>query len=312
LEVLVLDLVGRRYLYFLLSIIVIVPGAIALLLGWLRPSIDFTGGTLWELQFERAVEPGQVRDALTPIGYGDSLVQTAEGNVALIRLKEIKEGSEEKARLSDALRSSLGSFTELRLETVGPTVGEEVRNRAFGAVALASIAILGYIAWNFRKVKNPIAYGTCAIIAMLHDVLVTVGVFALLGQFAGVEVDALFVTALLTVIGFSVHDTIVVFDRIRENQIRRVPGTYEEIVNYSLLQTVARSVSTSLVVIFTLLALYLFGGTTTRTFVLALLVGVVSGAYSSIFNASQLLIVWETGEWRRWLSWLRPRQAQPA
>lgn len=295
-----LDLVGKRYWYFLISLIVIIPGAIALLLGWLRLSIDFTGGTLWELRFESAVQPGEVRSVLTQQGHGDALVQTAEGNIVLVRLKEIKEGSAEKATIADALRQQIGPFTELRLETVGPTVGEEVRTRAIGAVALASVAILAYIAWNFRKVKNPIVYGACAIIAMLHDVLVTVGVFALLGQFAGVEVDALFVTALLTVVGFSVHDTIVVFDRIRENQIRRVPGTFEEVVNYSLLQTVARSVATSLTVVFTLLALFLFGGTTTRTFVLALLIGVVSGTYSSIFNASQLLVVWETGEWRTW------------
>jgi preprotein translocase subunit SecF len=296
----VLDLVGKRYWYFLFSLIIIVPGTIAIALGWLRPSIDFTGGTLWELRFERPVQPEEVRQALAGQGHGDALVQTAEGNVVLIRLKEVREGSPEKTALADALRTGVGNFTELRLETVGPTVGEEVRTRALWAVGLASVAILAYIAWNFRKVKDPIAYGACAIIAMLHDVLVTVGVFALLGKFAGVEVDALFVTALLTVVGFSVHDTIVVFDRIRENQLRRVPGTFEEVVNYSLVQTVGRSINTSLTVIFTLLALYLFGGTTTRTFVLALLIGVVSGTYSSLFNASQLLIVWETGEWRNW------------
>lgn len=295
-----LDLVSKRYWYFWISLIVIIPGTIALLLGWLRLSIDFTGGTLWELQFNRAVDTAQLRSVFAEQGHGDALVQTAEGNTVLVRLKEIKEGSEEKTKLSGALKTTIGDFKELRLETVGPTVGQEVRTRALGAVALASLAILAYIAWTFRKVRNPLAYGACAIIAMLHDVLVTLGVFALLGQFAGVEIDALFVTALLTVIGFSVHDTIVVFDRIRENQLRRLPGTYEDIVNLSLLQTLARSVSTSLTVVFTLLALLLFGGTTTRTFVLALLIGVVSGTYSSIFNASQLLIVWETGEWRRW------------
>ena len=295
-----LDIVGKRYWYFLVSVLLIVPGTIALLLGWLRPSIDFTGGTLWELQFERAVQPGEVRELFVAQGYPDTVVQTAEGNIALVRMKEIKEGSPEKTQLTDALRQGLGPFTELRLETVGPTVGEEVRTRAVGAVALVSLAILAYLAWTFRRVKNPLAYGVCAIIAMLHDVLLTLGIFALLGQLAGVEVDALFVTALLTVIGFSVHDTIVVFDRIRENQIRRVGGSFAEVVNYSLLQTLARSINTSLTVIFTLLALYLFGGTTTRTFVLALLIGIVSGTFSSIFNASMLLVVWETGEWRNW------------
>lgn len=304
-----IDLVGRRYLYFWLSLIVIIPGTIALLLGWLRLSIDFTGGTLWELQFDGAVQPAAVREVLAQQGHGDALIQTAEGNIVLVRLKEIKEGSAEKSQLAAGLQRTVGNFKELRLETVGPTVGEEVRTRALGAVALASLAILAYIAWNFRKVKNPLAYGTCAIVAMLHDVLITVGVFAILGQFAGIEIDALFVTALLTVIGFSVHDTIVVFDRIRENQLRRVSGTFEEVVNYSLVQTLARSVNTSLTVVFTLLALLLFGGTTTRTFVLALLIGVVSGTYSSLFNASQLLVVWETGEWRNWFGRGRRQQA---
>jgi preprotein translocase subunit SecF len=296
----VIDLVSKRYWFLLFSLIIIIPGMVALALGWLRPSIDFTGGTLWELQFQRPVQAGEARDVLVQQGHSDAIVQTAEGNLVLIRLKEIKEGSPEKQQIADALRGQFGDFTELRLETVGPTVGEEVRTRALWAVLLASAAILGYIAWNFRKVKDPIAYGSCAIIAMLHDVLVVVGIFALLGQFAGVEIDALFVTALLTVVGFSVHDTIVVFDRIRENQLRRVPGTFEEVVNYSLVQTVGRSINTSLTVIFTLLALYLFGGATTRTFVLALLIGVISGTYSSLFNASQLLVIWETGEWRNW------------
>jgi preprotein translocase subunit SecF len=296
----VLDLVGKRYLFFLISLLTIVPGMIALAMGGLRLGIEFTGGTLWEVRFEQPVTPGDVKAVLAAHGHGDALVQTAEGNVALIRLKEIKEGSPEKGSLSDALKTDLGTFTELRLETVGPTVGEEVRTRSIGAMALASVAILAYIAWNFRKLKNPIVYGAAAIIAMLHDILLVIGVFALLGLFFGIEVDALLVTALLTIAGFSVHDTIVVFDRIRENQLRHVAGTYEEVVNYSLVQTVARSINTSLTVIFTLMALYLFGGATTRTFVLALLIGVISGTYSSICNASQLLVVWETGEWRHW------------
>lgn len=294
------DLVSKRYLFFLISLVTIVPGMIALAMGGLRLGIEFTGGTLWEVRFERPVAPGEVRAVLTAQGHGDALVQSADGNVALIRLKAIKEGSPEKTSLSEALVAGIGPFTELRLETVGPTVGEEVRTRSIGAMVLASIAILAYIAWNFRKVKNPIVYGAAAIVGMLHDILLVVGIFALLGLFFGVEVDALLVTALLTIAGFSVHDTIVVFDRIRENQLRRVAGTYEEIVNYSLVQTVARSINTSLTVIFTLMALYLFGGATTRIFVLALLIGVISGTYSSICNASQLLVVWETGEWRHW------------
>jgi preprotein translocase subunit SecF len=182
------------------------------------------------------------------------------------------------------------------LETVGASVGASIRNRSVLAVGAAAIGILLYIAWAFRNTQNPLLYGVCAIVAMLHDAIIVLGLFAILGHFADVEVDALFITALLTVIGFSVHDTIVVFDRIRENLRNKSIGDFEEVVNYSIAQTVVRSLNTSVTVVLTLLALLLFGGSTTREFVLALLVGVIAGTYSSIFNASQLLVSWEKGE----------------
>ena len=295
-----MDIVGKRYWYFLFSLVILVPGVIALSLGWLRLGIDFTGGALWELQFQQPVTAAQVRETLTQQGHGDALVQIAQDNVVLARLRDLREGTPEKTALAQALREQVGEFTELRLESVGPTVSDEVRSRSLMAVGLVSLAILVYLAWNFRKVKNPFAYGACAVIALLHDAVLVLGIFAILSQVAGIEIDSLFVTAMLTVIGFSVHDTIVVFDRIRENQMRRVDGTFAEIVNYSLVQTLARSVATSVTSFFTLLALYLFGGETIRVFVLALLIGIVSGTFSSIFVASMLLVVWETGEWRNW------------
>jgi preprotein translocase subunit SecF len=308
-----LDLVGKRYYWFLLSLLVIVPGLLSLAVHGLRLSIDFTGGTLWELQMSRPVLPGEVRNVLAAHGYPDSIVQTSQDNVVLIRMKELKEGSPEKAALAAALREQLGEFTELRIESVGPTLGTAIRNRAIVAVALASLGILGYIAWAFRNTNNPFLYGIAAIIAMLHDVAVVVGVFSILGWLRGIEVDALFVTALLTIIGFSVHDTIVVFDRIRENLARRAAPTFEQVVNYSVVQTLVRSLNTSLTVIFTLLALFLFGGETIRYFVLALLIGIVSGTYSSIFNASQILVVWENREVHRVLARFRgQRERVPA
>lgn len=182
---------------------------------------------------------------------------------------------------------------------IGPTVGGELLIRAFQAIGAASLAILLYLTLVFRKVPNAFRYGVCAIFALLHDVLVVIGVFAILGLLFGVEIDALFVTAMLTVIGFSVHDTIVVFDRVRENILRRRFERFEDVVNYSLVQTLARSINTSITVILTLFALYLFGGESIRNFVLALLIGIISGTYSSIFNASMLLVIWEKGEWRR-------------
>jgi preprotein translocase SecF subunit len=177
----------------------------------------------------------------------------------------------------------------------GSVAGETTRNAVI-AVIVASVAILLYIWFAFRKVDKPWRYGTCAIIALLHDVLVVLGVFSILGWLLNFQIDALFITALLTVVGFSVHDTIVVFDRIRENMQRRTSETFDQVVNASLVQTMARSLNTSLTVIFTLSALTLFGGTTIRPFTLALLVGIVSGTYSSIFNASMLLVMWDKGE----------------
>jgi preprotein translocase subunit SecF len=257
----------------------------------------------------REVQPGEMKAVLADYGFGDSLVQTTQDNGLLIRMKELKEGSPEKAKIAAAIKEKFGDFKELRIESVGPTLGNEIRNRALIAVFFASIGILAYIAYAFRNTKNPFLYGIAAIIAMLHDVAIVVGIFSILGWLEGVEIDSLFVTALLTVIGFSVHDTIVVFDRIRENLGRRAGRTFEQTVNYSVVQTMVRSLNTSLTVVFTLLALYLLGGETIKYFVLALLIGIVSGTYSSIFNASQIVVVWHNREIQRFFARLR-RQSQ--
>ncbi|CAN5778377.1 protein translocase subunit SecF [soil metagenome] len=310
------NLASRRHLWYLISLIAIVPGVISLLLFGLRLGIDFTGGTLWELQFDRTITTEEVTAVLEDGGFGGALVQitseNGENNAALIRMRELDQGSPEKAALSASIQDRVGPYTELSHSTVGASVGNEIRDRAILAVALASIGVLLYIAWAFRNTQNPVLYGICAIIAMLHDVILVVGIFSILGEVADVEIDALFVTALLTVIGFSVHDTIVVFDRIRENLLRRAAPTFIEVVNYSLAQTLVRSVNTSLTVVFTLLALYLFGGASTREFVLALLIGIVSGTFSSIFNASQLLVSWHTGEIHRLFGRTRSEAADPA
>jgi preprotein translocase subunit SecF len=306
----VIDIVGKRKWYFIFSALIMVPGLVFLLLGGLKLGIDFTGGTIWEVQFGRAISPLEVRDTLAANGL-EAQVQTAEGNIALIRTRELQEGSPEKTRLEGALRATYGDFTELQLQSVGPTVGTAISQRAIFAVALTSVGILLYMAYAFRQAPHPFRYGVCAILAMIHDVIIVVGVFAILGYFLDVEIDALFVTALLTVIGFSVHDTIVVFDRIRENVARRAGVDFSDIVNYSIIQTIVRSVNTSLTVVFTLLALYLFGGETIKNFILALLIGIISGTYSSIFNASLLLVVWDRGEFAAFRDRFRGR-SRPA
>ena len=307
-----LDLVHRRKIWYTLSLIIIVPGVLALIFWHLNLGIDFTGGSVWELQFPRTdIQSLDVRQILVAQGQQDPQVQISNNpdqtQTVLIHLKQLEEGSPVKVQLSNALKARYGDYQELRLDSVGPTVGASVSRNSILSVFAAAVGILLYLAWAFRKVKRPFLYGACAIVAMLHDVLVVLGVFAILGKVVGAEIDSLFVTAVLTVIGFSVHDTIVVFDRIRENQIRRPAMPFDDVVNYSLNQTIVRSINTSLTVIFTLLALVLFGGATIREFVLALLLGVVSGTYSSIFNASQLLVSWERGEIQRLAFWRRGR-----
>jgi len=298
-------LASRRKLWYAISLIVILPGVLSMILFGMRSGIEFTGGTLWEIEFSKEVTTESIGDVLDAHGLDGARVQLAENTsgesnrVAVIRVKELQQGSAEKDQVAAAITDEVGPFTELQLSSVGSSVSRDISRRAIYAVALASIGILAYMAFAFRNTQNPALYGICALVAMLHDVLVVLGIFSILGEFADVEIDSLFVTALLTIIGFSVHDTIVVFDRIRENLARRIAPTFEEVVNYSLAQTIVRSLNTSMTVVFTLLALYLFGGETTKEFVLALLIGVVSGTFSSIFNASQLLVSWETGEIQR-------------
>ena len=302
-----INIVGRRYLYFLISALVIVPGLIGLIV-WGPPTagIDFTGGNLLEIRFEagRRPAPAEVVALASQIEIDGPVVQTAGETDLVVRSKPFTD--EQRADLLAALEATAGSVVLLRDEHVGPSIGAEVGQRALGAVALAVLGILGYITYAFRGVPHATRYGIAAILAMLHDVLVVISVQVLVAHFFGWEIDSLFLTALLTVIGFSVHDTIVVFDRIRENQrlYRRLP--YETMVNHSIVQTLARSINTQLTVMLTLLALLLFGGVTMQHFVTILLVGVLSGTYSSIFNAAPILVVWENREWR---TWFRPRRA---
>lgn len=296
-----LQIVRRRYLYFGLSLLVIVPGLIALIVWGFHLAIDFTGGSLLDVHFEsgQTPQPADVLSLYSDFGLGDSLVQTSGKGDVIVRSKTIDTATANQ--IVAEMEKRFGSkVTIQRFDSVGPAVGKEVATRAAGAVALAAVGILAYITFAFRGVPHAFRFGTAAIVAMMHDVAVVIGVEAILGHFLGWEVDALFLTALLTVIGFSVHDTIVVFDRIRENSqiYRRLP--FEKVVNHSIVQTLDRSLNTQLMVMFTLFALALFGGETIRHFVIILLVGVFSGTYSSIFNAAPILVVWENHEWNRW------------
>lgn len=294
-----MNIIKRRNWFFAFSLLIILPGIFALLSWGLKLGIDFEGGTLWEIKFEevkegKSITPQTISQFLQADGAEVSQAASTGSNSVLLRLKvtddvKIKE-------LKEKINKDFGKTEDLKLETIGPVVSKELTQKAFTTTAIAILAIVTYVTWAFRKVPKPassLSFGVCTIIALVHDVIVVVGSFAVLGHFFSVQVDSLFITALLTVIGFSVHDTIVVFDRIRENLKKYSGYSFEEVVNHSILQTFARSMNTSLTVIFVLLALLLFGGETIKNFVLALLIGVISGTYSSIFNAAPLLVVWQ-------------------
>ncbi len=308
------NIVDKRYWFFTLSLLIIIPGLIAMGISiarfgapW-RLSIDFTGGTIMELRFEQPVSTEKVYLIFEAAGYDDTTVQTtADGKTVLIRCKPLDEVT--KGELQSKLEAEFGPFEELRYESVGPSVGREVTRAAIIATIVASFVILGFIVFAFRKVPNALRYGVCAIIAMIHDVLVATGLFSIAGLVLGWEVDALFITALLTVIGFSVQDTIVVFDRIRENTPKRRGEPFEVIVTRSLLETLHRSLVTQLNAMFVLIAILLFGGATIKKFVAVLLVGMMSGTYSSIFNAVPLLVVWENREIPQLINRLLRREA---
>jgi preprotein translocase subunit SecF len=289
-----LHVVERKWVYFAISGLLIVPGVVFLLLGGLKPGIEFKGGTLLDVRFEPpAPAVSEIVAVMTTLGRSEAIVQAAEGGRIEIRTFEMKP--EQIVATQKALQDKFGaSLKDVSSSVVSPSFSGELIQNAIRSITLASFLIVFLIAFAFRTFGwGAFRYGIAAIIALLHDAAVVLGLFAMLGFFFNVEIDSLFVTAVLTIIGFSVHDTIVVFDRIREN-LRLNPGeALNPVINFSIMQTLARSVITSLTVVFTLLALFLFGGFSMRNFALALLVGIVSGTYSSIFNASQIVSLWQ-------------------
>ena len=349
------DIVGKKRWYFLFSALITIPGLIFVLLGGLKPTIDFTGGTTWDVEYASHPSQQAVQQALVALGHPEAQVTRSPlgGNLLRIRTAPVdllpaatlapsaslapataspaasaSASATPKATpapttkasvspavvpgtpfddLEKALVARFGQATVRSVTTVGPIIGSDLIRSSAILIIVGELFILAYL-W----VRFGFRFGTAAIVALLHDVVVVVGTFAILGYLFGLEFDALFVTALLTIIGFSVHDTIVVFDRIRENRIRHAGEPFGAIVNHSILQTLGRSISTSLTVVVTLVALLLLGPASIRTFTLALLIGVVSGTYSSIFNASQILVAWS--EWdarRKERTGLAGRQVRP-
>jgi preprotein translocase subunit SecF len=286
-----MDIIGKRKIWYFISVLMIVPGLISLVLWGLKLGIDFNAGQMSIVR--GTITESQANKASNGLGFQDVQVVPSGSNQTQIRFRDPSpQGQHEANHQKFKTALAQAHIEELSFDSVGPAVSKDIARNAILSLLFVSVAIVLYIAYAFRNAPPPVSpwsFGFMAIAALLHDALFVLGVFSLLGHFFGVEIDALFVTAILTVIGFSVHDTIVVFDRIREN-LRREKGTFEQIVNTSILETVARSINTSLTVLLTLMALFLFGGQSIRLFVLALMIGIASGTYSSIFNASPLLV----------------------
>ncbi len=289
------DIVGKRKIWFILSGLVIIPGVIAIIAGGLHLGIDFTGGSLIRIAYPEGRPPvTEIADTVSTFEVGTPVVQPLGDTEVTIRIKNIDQ--ETYNSIISSLNEARGPIEEQAFESIGPTVGQELRQKAIVAIILVLVFIILYISFAFRKAGSRIVkswvYGLGALIALFHDLLVVIGVFAILGWFLKVEIDALFITALLTVLGFSVHDTIVVYDRVREQMKRHPNESFPRIVNMSVNETLIRSINTSLTTLLVLFALYLFGGDSIRYFILALIIGIAAGTYSSIYIASPLLVIW--------------------
>lgn len=293
-------LVERRPLWFLLSLVGILPGVLFMLWnltssGTLLPlSIDYTGGTQWEMRFNAPVAPTEVGSVFVDAGYTDTKAFLVDDDRTVqVKFKNIDISQKEV--IGQAIVQRFGEFDERLYRSIGPAIGGEVSRAALLAVIAASILILAYIAFAFREISHPFRYGVAAIVALIHDVLITVSFLSIMNLVAGWELDALFLTATLTVIGFSVNDTIVIFDRIREN-LRRYRGEpLATVANRSIIETAQRSIATQVTALLVLAAILIYGGFTLRIFMATLIVGLISGTYSSIFTATPLVVAWEEG-----------------
>lgn len=297
------DITGKRFWFFLISGVVILIGIISMTtFGRLKLGIEFSSGSMMRVSFEQEVDQGELRQELVNLGYTNVIIQSAEGGEFLIRTHKL--GEDEKAELEKALTAQFGNLEETEFYSVSPMIAKEIVSNAAIAVVVSIIGILLYIAWAFRKMPSPFRYGACAIIALVHDVLVALGIFSILGSILGWEVNLMFIIGILAVIGYSVNDTVVIFDRVRENLLKGISSNFEVVVNNSIVETLGRSLNTSLTTIFTDLALLLFVGASIQNFAVVFLIGLTAGTFSSMCIAPMLLVVWERGEWGRFIQWL--------
>lgn len=299
-----LKIIEKRRYYYIFSGALCLISILALIAWGLKPGLDFTGGSLLEVSFSGArPQVSEIQAVLAPLGLGEAVVQPANDQDVILKFQSVSEEKHQEilSAISGKFTAENNAVKENRFDSIGPVIGKELLQKSWLMMLIASLAIIAYIGYAFRKVSKPLAswkYGVSAVIALIHDLLIVTGLFSILGHFYGIEVDSLFITALLTIMGFSVHDTIVVFDRTRENLSKFYSGKFDEVVNDSINQTLIRSINTSVTVLLVLLALFALGGDSTKNFTLALLFGIFFGTYSSIFVASSLIIDWNNWDKR--------------
>jgi preprotein translocase subunit SecF len=297
-----IDFMGRKQWFFLLSTIAMGISVVSLAVFGLQPGIDFSGGTSMTLRFNPQVQQEELRQEITTFGHPEAIIQSSDQDF-LIRMKEITPT--EREELTTRLSEELSTEVVVRdYNTISPSIATETASSAGIAVMIAAVAMLFYIAWAFRRMPSPFRWGVCAIIALIHNVLIVAGLFSILGKAVNMEIDAMFLTGVMTIVGYGINNTVVVFDRIRENIIKGISVDFAVVVNSSLLETLGRSLNTSLTTICVILALFLFGGATIHNFMLVLLIGLIAGTYSSMLIAGPLLVIWEKKEWRKMFSGL--------
>ncbi|MDD4794274.1 MAG: protein translocase subunit SecF [Dehalococcoidales bacterium] len=303
-----IDIVGKRFKLLAFTAIVMLICIITLATSDLKMGIDFSSGSLLTLSFEEEVALNDIKQELSTLGYDNAIVQVTGDGDFLIRTLTLE--AEEKASLETSLESRFGELEELSFENVDPVIARQTARNAAIAVAAAAVGIMLYITWAFRRMPKPFHYGTCAIAALVHDLLIVIGIFAVLSIPMGLEVNLMFITGVLAVLGYSVNDTVVIFDRIRENRLNNPTADLAITINRSLVETLTRSVNTGITTLVVILALLMFIGSTILNFAIIMLIGVLVGTYSSIFIASTLLIVWDKKEWKRFIPWLNRGEAK--
>jgi preprotein translocase subunit SecF len=297
-----INIIKKRFLFFAISIAALLICIVFLLAAGLNIGMDFSGGSRLTINFEQGVTLEELEAELSSIGYGNAVVQGTSSGDYIIRTAKMT--ADEKELLEENLAAAFGEFTEKGFEDISPETALGTARVAIIGVVLAAAVVMAYITWAFRSMPKPFRYGVCAVVALIHDTLIVVGLFSILGIVMNMEVNLMFITGILAVIGYSVNNIVVIFDRIRENVKANPAASFEMVVNNSVTQTFSRSINTSFTTIITVLALILFIGTNIESFAWALLIGIIAGTFDSLFIAPSLLVVWEKNEWRRFIDWL--------